>query len=320
MKDARKALALIIAFAMLFGMVSCSTPSKSKKSKSDKKTEKEEDEDDVTEETETSEETKDTEESETSEETEETEDTEETGDSSGTSAYDPGSKDNSDFDRLEEITGADEIEPGAYYFSLNKEDVIASGVIVYAEGEDMEDVLDHMLYLGSSLIPDDIAEDMNLYECKSVISFAKESKNEIGGDHECLSIYEYEDEAAANAAFETFRSSAVGDQSLNEDEYMNTGSGGYLIFNIGSEALMHIIFGDLTDEELEEYKAFLGDMNVLIGIYQSGNRIIEIDYVSIAGDCEFVSLPFILDEGFSDPFLVENSEAMVTAYEEVFDD
>lgn len=118
MKDARKVLALIIAFAMLFGMVSCSSSSKSKKSKSDKKTEKEEDED------------------------------------------------------------------------------------------------------------------------------------------------EDEDEAAANKALETFKTEAVGDVTLNEEEYMNNGS--------------------------EEY--------------------------------QFATLSFISDEGFSDPYDVTNSEPMIAAYEEVFDD
>lgn len=318
-KDARRVLALIIAFAMLFGMVSCSSSSKSKKSKSDKKTEKEEDEDDedVTEktedqeETEISEETEDTEESETSEETEETE---ETGDSSGTQVF----SENADFDRIKEITGAEEIKVDSYYFSLNKEDVIVDGVIAYAEGDEVEDILDDMLYLGASIIPDDVAEEMNLYECESVVSYVKEIKNEIGGSYESLSVFEYEDEAAANAAFETFKTSAVGNLSLNEDEYMNTGSQGYLVFNLGTDTLMQMLLGEMTDEEIEEYKELLGDMSFLNGFYQSGNRIIEIDYITVAGEFEYESLSFILEEGFSDPYLVENSEAVVAAYEEVF--
>ena len=322
MKDARKVLALIIAFAMLFGMVSCSTPSKSKKSKSDKKTEKEEDdkdEDDDDEEddnvTEKTEESEDSEETETSEETEDTEETEETEDSSGT----PVLSVSEDFDRIKEITGAEEIKVDSYYFSLNKEDVIVDGVIAYAEGDEVEDIIDDMLYLGASIIPDDVAEEMNLYECESVVSYVKEIKNEIGGSHECLSVFEYEDEAAANAAFETFKTSVVGNLSLNEDEYMNTGSQGYLVFNLGTDTLMQMLLGEMTDEEIEEYKELLGDMSFLIGFYQSGNRIIEIDYITVAGEFEFVSLSFILEEGFSDPYLVENSEAMVAAYEEVFE-
>ena len=320
-KDARRVLALIIAFAMLFGMVSCSSSSKSKKSKSDKKTDKEEDEDDedVTEktedqeETEISEETEDTEESETSEETEETE---ETGDSSGTQVFSV----NADFDRIKEITGAEEIEINSYYYSLNKEDVIVDGVIACAEGDEVKDILDDMLYLGSSMIPDDVAEEMNLYECESVISYVKEKRNDVGGSHECLSVFEYEDEAAANAAFESFKTSTVGNLSLNEDEYMNTGSQGYLVFNLGTDTLMQMLLGEMTDEEIEEYKELLGDMSFLIGFYQSGNRIIEIDYITVAGEFEYVSLSFILEEGFSDPYLVENSEAMVAAYEEVFEE
>ncbi|MCR5804965.1 MAG: hypothetical protein K6G47_11975 [Clostridia bacterium] len=327
MKDARKVLALIIAFAMLFGMVSCSSSSKSKKSKSDKKTEKEEDEDedededdeDVTEETEKSEETETSEETEETETSEETEESEETTESSFVNEESDG---NADYEELKELTGAYSVTPGDYYSSINVESLLLDGILAYAEGEEMEHMMDHMFYLGSTLIPDDIAEDMEVYDCKSVISYVKENETDIDYYHESLSIFEYEDEAAANKALETFKTEAVGDVILNEQEYMNNGSEGYLVFRIEFEDLLRILFGeeDISEEDLELYKEYLGELNVVIGFYQSGNRLIEVDYVSSGTGYQFATLSFISDEGFSDPYDVTNSEPMIAAYEEVFDD
>ncbi len=144
--------------------------------------------------------------------------------------------------------------------------------------------------------------------------FSKEKRHE--GFKKSIGRYH----CGCKCSIESFKTSTVGNLSLNEDEYMNTGSQGYLVFNLGTDTLMQMLLGEMTDEEIEEYKELLGDMSFLIGFYQSGNRIIEIDYITVAGEFEYVSLSFILEEGFSDPYLVENSEAMVAAYEEVFDD
>ena len=338
MKDMRKILALIIACAMVFGIASCSSTKSKKSSKDDKKTEEEEDEDeddedsgdedsddeddedDEDEDEDETEATTTTVETEETEETEETDETEETG-SGNVSGGNLGEVDNDDFDKLVALTDAKIVEPSSYIDMASNSVALTDGIIFYAEGDEISDVIDQAS-IANSAIGSSPASQWDEEDVVSLIGFSKANADGALPTTESIIIMEYPDAKTANDAFKqittSYTESGVDIADLNSDEYSDDGKSGYFIINLGAEEyaklLVESMGSEATDEDIEMFMEILGDMKFVVGLYQSDNRIIESTYMAFGeGDSGFMTIPFIIDEGFDDPFTVKNSDAMMDA-------
>ena len=329
MKDARKVLALIIASAMLFGMVACSSSKDDKKSDKKSKVEDEDDEDEEeeeTEDTEKTEETEETEETETTETTETSEETEELEANNGPKRpsgelveLDISNIDNKDLDKLIELTGCKVYTIDSFIANMHDESSRDDGMIYYAEGEDScpaEEILEISSITGDS---SDLLESWKIDESISSVCFVQNTGEDIS---EQIIVFEYADTATANEVFnsliEDYAAIGVDVDALETQEYGNDGETAYMVINIDTENYVRMFVGeDVTQEEIDQYmdqiREMLGEISMVAALYQKDSRVYQVFYVAMGSAITAKTLPFITDDGFADPFTVDNSSAVMEA-------
>ena len=74
---------------------------------------------------------------------------------------------------------------------------------------------------------------------------------------------------------------------------------------------------DVTQEEIDQYmdqiREMLGEISMVAALYQKDSRVYQVFYVAMGSAITAKTLPFITDDGFADPFTVDNSSAVMEA-------
>lgn len=299
MKRVAKGLALIIGLAMLFGMTACTEIKETQDtSKIDRNAEVEE-------------------ETEESDETEET--TEETAEETQKKNVDLTSS-RDDYNRIIELTGAKQVDEDSLTYELDRIALSPEGIIVYAEGEDaltLNETID-------DYTSDEDHTDINiLWEMDKSISTSYYAKVLVEGqavDSEQMLIIHYTDEETANEVFhnvvEDYCSSYQVDlNDLDPKEFRDTGTQGYFVINTDLDDYAKIKLGaDASEKAIDSYKnrisGRMSDFHFVTCFYQSGTKVYKTVFITLTG-YDFKLIQFILDDGFSNPFLVDNSDAVL---------
>ena len=353
MKNLRKVLALIIAMAMIMGVVGCASKKKPVKY-DDKKSSEEEDEDDDEDEDEDDEDeddkddeddedddsddkdtdvtkaTKETEETEETDETEETEETDESKDDKDSSVNSKITGDNKAKDFVDYLSdkGYGTLVEGTDLhldeFADGNLELYKNGMIVYAEGDDVAsvfDIYDQFSDTGMNVTSAEVGESWNM---EHMLATGMLLKADFSSDANSFfmytvsaGIYFYDSEEAAADAFEQSINSGKIDVSLlSSDEYSFDGSTGYYIVHLDIDdfiTLMSASAGDqMTDDLKEQYKALLGDFEMVSALYLDGDSIYQVFLTSTVGQDESIK-KIVSDYGFKDPFSVECSDAILEA-------
>lgn len=335
MKDMKKILALLIAGAMIFGIVACDSSSKKSKDRDDKKTEEEEDEDeDETEEDETESEQTETEAAKETDEIKETDVTDETDettpetDETGSGTIESRDindvNDNDLLNKLKDISGAQVVplsELSSYADDYTK---LVDGVIFYAEGEAVKtswDGLDNSL-AGSGVEIDD--EDIwNKDSIEYVVDYMKAYTNDMSMYTETFVVQHYKDADIAKKSFDnlavSLKDSGIDVSIANSDEYYNGDDMGYLIINIDLEMYLGILLGESGEIDpamLDQYKQIIGDLQMAVGFYRVDKDVICMLYMNNDGT-NFVSEPLLTYFNIKNPLDVKNSDAFMMAFFEL---
>ena len=177
---------------------------------------------------------------------------------------------------------------------------------------------------GASIIDSYSGEYFDIEDCNSAVVYAKYIEEDTTELEETLTVLEFKDAAAANEAFNNYLSEEIVDVTvLNSDEYYESDSKSYFVFNMDADAYYQILVNELkeaglSDEDIETYKDLLldemGEYAIIIGIYQKDNLLIQTMYMSTTGanDCNVSS--YIEANGFSNPFDVKNSEELIEQF------
>ncbi len=306
MKDLRKVLAVIIAAAMVFGIASCAQPLDDQKANKRSETEEDEGEDEVTEESEESEET---EKSEISDETEPSEETEETEESSVEETF---VDDVDDARLLGGISGVDVLNADEFNENYSDPDYMSKGFLVYAEGDEINNVL---------MIVTSLSDDTSPYSdnCISLTSFERNVWDDESSLYEKVVVFEYEDEDSASKVFQAMVGIApdLSVSKLSEEEYGKDGSTGHLVVHFDRDETVEAMlefWGDLANEEVTSAIEGLNEADNVISFYQVGNKAFLVQFSSHGACGSSVVLDYLAERGLGNPLEVDSSDEAVECF------
>lgn len=304
MKDLRKVLAVIIAAAMVFGVASCAQPLDDQKA--GKRSETEEGEEEDGEVTEESEETDETEKSEVSDETELTEETEET------SADKIVVDDVDDLRILSGISGADVLNADEFNENYCDPDCMSEGLLVYAEGNEINNVL---------MLVTSLSDDTSPYgdNCTSLTSFERNVWDDESNLYEKVVVFEYEDEDSASKVFKAMSGIApeLDVSKLSEEEYGYEGSTGHLIVHFDRDETVEAMlefWSDYATEEVTSAIEEVSEADNIIAFYQVGNKAIMVQFSSHGVYDSSVVLDYLAERGLGYPLEVNSSDEAVECF------
>ena len=188
----------------------------------------------------------------------------------------------------------------------------------------MEDALQSCSINGLLTMDTYSGQYFDLEDCDDAVIYAKYIEDDVTSHEEFVTVFEFKDSDAANKAFNSYLTEEIIDtSSLNSDEYSESSSKSYFVFNMDAEDYYDIIVAELkesgmTDEQIEAYKDIImeemEDYAIVVAFYQLDNKLIQFSYMSTGGASDCVVSSYIEDIGFSSPFDVENSDSLLEQF------